>query len=426
MKILVIGSAGREHAICRSLQRHAQDGRQVFCAPASDRIAQTATRVLVQPTDVRALADFAAENRIDLTIVGGEAALAAGITDEFARRHLTIAAPTQRAAQLETSKVFAKEFMQRQGIPTARFRVADTFEEATQILRSRELAATDGGCVIKADGLAAGKGVIVATSETEAERAVADLLGNRATAGRILIEEKLEGREVSVLLWTDGRDYRLMPVARDHKRIGERDTGANTGGMGAITNDDHLLDLETLQRIEREIIQPTIEGARREGFEFRGVLYVGLMLTADGVRVLEYNARFGDPEAQAILVRLETDLAEIFHAVAHSTLGASKISWSKDASACVVLAARGYPQHAETGAEIKGIEGLDKISNNDNVQIFHAGTTLDDAGAWRVAGGRVLNVTATGETLDAALDSCYETVGKISWDGMQYRRDIGK
>jgi len=228
------------------------------------------------------------------------------------------------------------------------------------------------------------------------------------------------------LLWTDGRDYRLMPVARDHKRIGERDTGANTGGMGAITDDGNLLDSETLRQIEREIIEPTIEGARADGFEFRGVLYVGLMMTSEGARVLEYNARFGDPEAQAILVRLETDPAEIFHAVAHGTLGTSNISWSKDASACIVLAARGYPQQAQTGAEIKGIEGLDKISGDKNVQIFHAGTRLDDAGAWRVAGGRVLNVTATGETLDAALDHCYETVGKISWDGMQYRRDIGR
>jgi phosphoribosylamine--glycine ligase len=241
-------------------------------------------------------------------------------------------------------------------------------------------------------------------------------------ARRVIIEEALTGPEASLLFWTDGTDYALMPPARDHKRIGEGDTGPNTGGMGAITSPE-VLDDETLSSAVREIVEPTLGGLRADGLEFRGVIFVGLMLTPEGARVLEYNVRFGDPEAQAILVRLESDLSEIFEAVANKNLKGARVEWSEDASACVVLAARGYPERPETGARI---EGLDDARSSPSVQIFHAGTKRAADGSWRTAGGRVLGITSRAETLDLALAHCYEATGRIRWDGMQYRRDIGK
>jgi phosphoribosylamine--glycine ligase len=246
-------------------------------------------------------------------------------------------------------------------------------------------------------------------------------LGSEA-ARRVVIEEALDGPEASLLLFSDGRDYALMPAARDHKRIGEGDTGPNTGGMGVIT-DASILDRETLKRVEREVVWPTLEGARAEGIPFRGVLFIGLMLTGDGPRVLEYNVRFGDPEAQAILPRLRSDLVDIFEALARGELGLRKVEWSDDASACVVLASRGYPGRPETGARI---EGLERAALVPSVQIFHAGTEHSPDGGWLTAGGRVLGLTATAARLDEALARCYDAVASIRWDGMQYRRDIGK
>lgn len=425
MKVLVIGSGGREHALCWALRRGAASTSRLFCAPGNAGIDAVAECIALGATDVSALADFAERERVDLTIPGGEASLAAGLADEFARRGLAVAGPTREAARLESSKAFAKEFMLRHRVPTARHRVAASLDEARDILRSGEFGDESSPVVVKADGLAAGKGVVVARTRVEAERAVAEMMegGSVGTdaARRVIVEEALTGREASLLLWTDGRDYVLMPPARDHKRIGEGDTGPNTGGMGAITAPD-VLDDETLRRAVREIVEPTLAGARADGLDFRGVLFVGLMLTPEGARVLEYNVRFGDPEAQAILVRLRSDPAEIFDAVARGRLGGLKVEWSEEASACVVLAARGYPEKPETGARILGLEEAARVPS---VQIFHAGTARAGDGSYMTAGGRVLGVTATGLGLDDALARCYESASRVNWDGMRYRRDIG-
>ncbi len=427
MNVLVIGSGGREHALCRTLRLNASGPRpRIFCAPGNAGIAEDAECVNIGATDVAALAGFAESERVDLTIPGGEASLAAGVADEFKRRGLSVAGPTREAARLESSKAFAKEFMQRHKVPTARHRVALSVTEALEVLRGGEFGGEDSHVVVKADGLAAGKGVVVARTRAEAEEAVVALMeGGRAGASaaeRVVIEEALAGREASLLLWTDGRDYRLMPPARDHKRVGEGDTGPNTGGMGAITARD-VLDEETLARAVREIVEPTLEGIEAERLDFRGIIFVGLMLTDEGPRVLEYNVRFGDPETQAILVRLRSDPFEIFDAVARGRVGELKVDWSEDASACVVLAARGYPERPETGARIEGLEEAARVAS---VQVFHAGTARASDGSLVTAGGRVLGVTATGPTLDEALARCYESASRVSWDGCRYRRDIGR
>ena len=423
-RILVIGSGGREHALCWALSR--ETAASLFCAPGNAGIEHVARCVPIGLTETAALADFAVQERIELTVVGGEAPLAAGLADEFQRRGLAVAGPPREAARLASSKAFAKEFMARHRIPTARHRIAETPAGAREILRSGEFGADDAPVVVKADGLAAGKGVVVARTRAEAETAVEELMEGgrvgRSAARRIIIEEALEGPEASLLLWTDGRDYALMPAARDHKRIGEGDTGPNTGGMGAVTAPD-VLDPETLRRAVAEVVEPTLSGAHAEGLKFRGILFIGLMLTPSGPRVLEYNVRFGDPEAQAILVRLQSDLVEIFDAVAHARLGATRVEWSDAASACVVLAARGYPERPETGALI---EGLDEAARVPGVELFHAGTAPAPGGAYQTSGGRVLGVAATAATLDGALAHCYDAAGRIHWDGMQYRRDIGR
>jgi phosphoribosylamine---glycine ligase len=429
MKILVIGAGGREHALCHALKRTSKRGNELYCAPGSDAIFEIARSVPLGATDVAALAAFAETEKIDLTIVGGEAPLAAGLADEFERRGLAVAGPRAEAAQLESSKAFAKEFMARHNIPTARFRVAASVREAREILVSGEFGGEDSPVVVKADGLAGGKGVVVAATRGEALEAVAGLMeGGRVgseAARRVVIEEALSGPEASLLFWTDGETYALMPPARDHKRIGEGDTGPNTGGMGAITAPD-VLDEATEARVVREIVEPTLEGLRADGLEFRGVIFIGLMLTPAGARVLEYNVRFGDPEAQAILVRLESDLGEIFAAVAHRNLRGVQVEWSQDASACVVLAARGYPERPETGARIEGLQETGGAQLSPSVQIFHAGTSRASDGAWLTAGGRVLGVTSRAPNLGLALERCYEAVRHIRWEGMQYRRDIGK
>lgn len=426
MKILIIGSGGREHAILWALEKTARQPPELYCAPGNAGIAQIARCIAIPATDIAALAAFATTEKIDLTFVGPEAPLAAGIVDEFERRGLTIVGPSQSASRLEASKAFAKEFMARHAIPTARFKIAESAAEAFDILASGEFGAADTAVVVKADGLAAGKGVVVASSIHLAEQAVRELISGTVVdpkaVDRIIIEEALSGREVSLLLFSDGRDFALMPAARDHKRIGEGDTGPNTGGMGAIT-DGSVLDAGLLARIVREIVQPTLAGAHAEGFPFRGVLFIGLMLTDSGPSVLEYNVRFGDPETQAILVRLRTDLAEIFKVLANGTLAELGVEWADESSACVVLASAGYPGKYESGVPIAG---LDLIPSDDQVQIFHAGTVRSESGEWSTAGGRVLGVTATGENLAEALGRSYRRLSGIHWEGMQYRRDIGR
>jgi phosphoribosylamine--glycine ligase len=426
MKALVVGSGGREHAILWALRRTSAVPLDLYCAPGNGGISEIAECVPISVNDHQALMKFVQSKAIDITIVGPEGPLAEGIVDEFEAQGLKIMGPSARASRLESSKAFAKEFMRRHRIPTAEYRIAGSTEEAVAALRSGKFGAPDSPVVVKADGLAAGKGVVVAASHEEAERAIEDLANGKlvgAEAAKLLvIEEALEGREVSVLLFADGRDYALMPPARDHKRIGENDTGPNTGGMGAITGPS-VLDPATLQRIASEIVEPTLKGAVDEGFPIRGILFVGLMLTAAGPRVLEYNVRFGDPETQAILMRLESDLFKIFQATIAGNLGELEVKWNDGSSACVVLASEGYPGSYKTGVDIKG---LDQIVTSDELQVFHAGTSRAAGGELVTSGGRVLGVTAAATTLDEALSNCYDAIGKLRWVGMQFRRDIGR
>jgi phosphoribosylamine--glycine ligase len=426
MKALVIGSGGREHAILWALKRTSKTPLELYCAPGNGGLSQLAKCIPIPAGDQASLIAFARSENIDLTIVGPEVPLADGIVDEFEGHGLRIVGPSRAASRLESSKSFAKDFMRRYRIPTADYCIANSVAEALEALHGGKFGSPDAAVVVKADGLAAGKGVIVAPSRADAEKAVADLAGGiliaPEAAKQILIEEALEGREVSILLFSDGRDYALMPPARDHKRIGENDDGPNTGGMGAIT-DASVLDNATLKSVVRDIVEPTLKGAREEGFPFRGILFIGLMLTAAGPKVLEYNVRFGDPETQAILVRLKSDLFRVFQALIDGKLQDVTVAWSNQSSACVVLASAGYPGPYVTGVPIKG---LDRIATDDDLQVFHAGTAKSAAGDFVTSGGRVLGITAADTTLQRALGSCYSAIEKVSWEGMQYRRDIGR
>ncbi len=423
MKILVVGSGGREHALCRSFQK-SERVEKIFCASGNAGIGEIAELVDIKHDEIERLADFAGENAIDLTFVGGEIPLALGISDEFERRGLRIVGVSQKAAQLESSKSFAKDFMARNRIPTARYKTAFSTDEAKEILDSGFFGDENAPAVVKADGLAAGKGVVVAENRRAAIEAIEELenlVGKDAT-GKIVLEECLFGREVSLILFADGENFALMPPVRDHKRIGENDTGANTGGMGTVS-DRNLLSEEQLAKIVGEIIKPSLEGAKRDGFPVRGIMFLGLMMTGAGVKVLEYNMRFGDPETQVILIQLKTDLTEICEAILDQTLDKISIEWQMGSAACVVLASRGYPNKAQTG---DNIYGLDLAARRESTEIFHAGTSRDERGHFITSGGRVLGVTATGETLSEAIGRAYEAVNDISWNGMQFRRDIGR
>jgi phosphoribosylamine---glycine ligase len=420
-----VGSGGREHAICWALHNTSTQPLELFCAPGNAGISECARLVPCSADDHRTIIDFAKSEAIDLTFVGPEAPLAAGLVDAFEAANLTIVGPNSNASRLEASKVFAKDFMARNHIPTAAYRVAGSASEAIDVIRSGEFGSSDSQIVIKAEGLAAGKGVVVASSRVDAEKAVDDLMIKQLAgpAGQcVVIEEGLTGKEVSLLLFSDGRDYVLMPPARDHKRIGEGDVGPNTGGMGSIT-DPSILEASILEKVVRQIVAPTIEGARREGFPFRGVLFLGLMLAPEGPKLLEYNVRFGDPETQAIMVRLKTDLLSIFQAINDGELRRLKVEWQIGSSACVVAANRGYPGKYESGA---AIQGLDVGTAQPGVRIFHAGTSRSDDGNLIATGGRVLGVTAAAYKLDTALSLCYNALDKIHWEGMQFRRDIGR
>ena len=424
MKALVVGSGGREHAIC---YKFAQSSRieKLYCAPGNAGIEPIAELVAIKQEDIGQLVDFASREQIDVTFVGGEGPLALGIVDEFERRGLRIIGASMDAARLESSKAFAKDFMLRHGVPTARFYTAMSSADAIDKLESGHFGGAKEPVVVKADGLAAGKGVVVARDRSEAIAACRDLeslVGPKAV-DKIVLEEFLDGREVSLIMFADKTDYRLMPPVRDHKRIGEGDTGPNTGGMGTIT-DDGLLTPGQTQQVMTEIIRPTLAGCIDEGFSFSGILFLGLMITGSGPKLLEYNVRFGDPETQAILVRLETDLVDICEAMLDGRLGSTELKWRAGNSACIVLASEGYPQKPRTGDVIIG---LDQAAEKENVIIFHAGTARSrEGGPYVTSGGRVVGVTATGATIDGALASAYEAVSMISWSGMQYRRDIGK
>jgi len=422
MRILVIGSGGREHAICAQFSKSSRVS-ELYCANGNAGIAEVAECVPIKPDDIAGLVEFAASQEIDMTFVGGETSLALGIVDEFESRGLRIIGPNKTAARLESSKAFAKDFMARHGIPTARHVNATAVWDALRSLESGTFGDADSPVVVKADGLAAGKGVVVAANRSEAVEAIhgmANLVGEDASQ-KIVLEECLVGREVSLLMFASGEDFLLMPPVRDHKRIGEGDTGPNTGGMGTIT-DESLLASQELNRIVETIVRPTLRGCIDDGFPFRGILFLGLMMTADGAKLLEYNVRFGDPETQAILVRLDSDLTDICDAMLSGTLIDFEIAWRSASSACVVLASQNYPSKPRLGDMITGIEDAERVPG---VQVFHAGTASGASQEIVTAGGRVLGVTATGPDLTKALATAYEAVGKISFEGMQYRRDIG-
>jgi phosphoribosylamine---glycine ligase len=420
MNILVVGSGGREHAICDAFARSERVSR-LFCANGNAGIASIAVCVPIRPEEVERLAEFAEENRIDLTFVGGETPLAMGLVDLFEGRGLKIVGPSKAAARLESSKAFSKDFMTRHGVPTAKYFNADSIGKAQFVLVDEY---QNDPVVIKADGLAAGKGVAVCSNLDEALRALHELetIAGKIATERIVIEQFLSGKEVSLILFADGENFALMPPTRDHKRVGEGDTGPNTGGMGTFT-DDSLLSDEQRKVIVEEIIRPTLRGCIEEGFPFRGILFLGLMMTSNGPKVLEYNVRFGDPETQSILVRLDTDLVDICEAMLAGRLHEIDINWKPGYSATVVLAAEGYPQNPRKGDPIHRI---DQAAGMEGVKIFHAGTALDETGSLVTSGGRVLGVTAVGQSLEETLAQSYDAVSKISWNGMHYRRDIGR
>lgn len=420
MKVFVIGSGGREHALAWALRQSAHV-KQLFSATTNAGILKLTDRAEVNSNNVNSLTRFAAREKMDLVVVGPEQPLVDGLVNALTDRGIAAFGPVQAAAELEGSKIFAKEFMARHGIPTARHIVIDNAEDAFKAVSNGSFSFP---VVIKADGLAAGKGVIIAADEAEARQAVQDLLVDRKlgeAGARLLIEECLVGRELSYLVFSDGKDFAAMPVAQDHKRAFDGDRGPNTGGMGAFSTPG-LLDAAMETRIVREIVVPSLEGARADGFPFRGVLYCGLMLTADGPKALEYNVRFGDPETQAILRRLDSDFAELAFAVGRGELGKVKPRWSEDATTCVVLASAGYPGIYATG---KLISGLDEAEQVKSVVVFHAGTKQHSSGGVETAGGRVLGVTARAVTLADATAQAYEAVNRINFDGMQFRRDIG-
>ncbi|HSA94332.1 MAG TPA: phosphoribosylamine--glycine ligase [Terriglobales bacterium] len=417
MRVLVIGGGGREHALVWKL-RQSPKVTEVICAPGNGGIAQEAECVPVDAGSVEALAQVAQKVRPDLTVVGPELPLARGVVDEFQGRGWRIFGPTREAARLESSKSFAKEFMQRVKIPTAHYAICLSTSDVKDALPHFHPP-----IVVKADGLAAGKGVVIAPSKEEAMSVATEMLsGERlGEAGvRVVLEECLEGEELSFLVLSDGERVAPLVAAQDHKRVGDGDTGPNTGGMGAYSTPS-LLDPHMGDWLLNHVARPVIEGMKAEEAEYRGILYCGLMMTARGPMVLEFNCRFGDPETQAILMRLESDLLGAFIASVEGRVSEGDLRWSSGATTCVVLASEGYPGSYQSGKHIEGLEDAGKV---EGVKIFHAGTVQRD-GSYFTAGGRVLNVCAHAPDLEGAVERAYEAAGKIHFEGMHYRKDIG-
>jgi len=416
MKILVIGSGGREHALAWKLKQ-SPGVERIFCTPGNAGTAQIAENVAIPATDLPALARFAKENNVDLTVVGPDDPLAAGIVDLFNSEGLRVFGPSKSAARIESSKIFAKELMRAQKIPTAK---ASTFSDSDEALRYCEQLQFP--VVIKADGLALGKGVIVAPDAATARSTINSMMneGRFGDAGRrIVIEEFLRGSECSLHALVDGKDYRLLETARDHKRVFDGDCGPNTGGMGAFSPANNW-NRQLEDQFDKKIMQPLLRGLREEGIIFRGLLYPGLMITETGAHVVEFNCRFGDPETQAILPRLRSDLLPLLEATIDGKIDNYIIEWDERAAVTVVLASGGYPGKYETGRPISGLDDAAKLKD---VQVFHAGTRSAN-GEIVTAGGRVLAVTALGSTIEGARTRAYEAVSAIHFEGCHYRRDI--
>ena len=419
MKILVIGGGGREHAIVWRLARSASV-EKVWCAPGNPGMAGDAECVPLDVKEVKAAADLAARLGADLTVVGPELPLVLGVADEFARRGLGLLGPGKTAVQLEGSKIFSKQFMERHGIPTAR--VHAICETAAAARRALEIAHYP--IVIKADGLCAGKGVLVTSDAGEAATFVDRVMEKREFGGagaRVMIEEALAGEELSYIILTDGKDFIRMAPARDHKRAYDNDQGPNTGGMGVYSVDE-ILPAALERDIIEKIVRPTLGGLQKEGMPYRGFLYFGLMLTASGPKVLEYNCRLGDPETEAVVLRADFDFGEACSRAERGALGNFQAMWHAGASVCVVIASRGYPENPQTGVPIHGLEEAGKVPG---AVVFHAGTRRSGAD-WLTNGGRVLVVSARGENLASACETAYEAAGKIQIEGSFYRRDIGR
>lgn len=419
MRILVVGSGGREHALVWKIAQSKLVDK-IFCAPGNAGISQLAECVDIKADDIFGLLEFAGKEKIDLTVVGPEVALSLGIVDEFEKAGLKIFGPNKKAANLEASKIFSKELMAKYKVPTAGFKIFDNADEAKEYIEK-----IGAPCVVKADGLAAGKGVVVAKTIDEANQAVDSMMKDKifGNAGsRIIVEECLAGQEASILVITDSREVVALASAQDHKRVFDNDQGANTGGMGAYSPAP-IVTADILKEIMQKIIYRTIDGLVKEGIDYRGVMYAGVMLTKDGPKTLEFNARFGDPETEAILPRLKSDLVEVMLATIEGRLSRVRtLEWDSRACVCVVCASSGYPGNY---AKDKEISGLDQAAKLEDVVVFHAGTKKA-GNKILTSGGRVLGVTGLGATIKEAINKTYVAVNKINFEGMYYRKDIGK
>ena len=418
--ILIIGSGGREHALGWKLAQSKKVSK-IYFAPGNAGTAQLGENVPISALDIPELVKFATTNKIDLTVVGPDDALALGVVNAFQKKKLLVFGPTQKAAQIEASKAFSKQLMKDADVPTAKYEAFTDAKKAKAYLDQQTFP-----LVIKASGLALGKGVIIAQTKHEAEQSIEDMMVKKvfgAAGDKIVIEEFLQGQEISIHAFCDGDTYALFPTARDHKPIFDGNKGPNTGGMGTIAPLQSIKPAE-LKRIGKTIVEPIIKTMKKQGIPFSGLLYPGLMMTKDGPKVLEFNARFGDPETQSYMRLLKTDLFDILMSCAKGQLAKQKVTWAKKAACCIVIASKGYPESSQKGIPIHGLE---KIAKLKDVVVFHAGTKLN--GDETVTnGGRVLGITAIGENLDKALQLAYKQIGKtgIHFDGMQYRKDIGK
>jgi phosphoribosylamine---glycine ligase len=416
MKVLILGSGGREHALVWKLRQSPRIS-QLYCAPGNGGIGDEAECLAVDLRSLESITSLVVRLQPDLTVVGPELPLTLGVVDEFTRRGWRAFGPTQAAAQLESSKSFAKQFLQRHHIPTAPFAICDSIEQVRDALGHFHTPV-----VVKADGLAAGKGVVIAKSKEEAAAVSAEMLSGRMlgdAGARVLLEECLKGDELSFLVFSDGERVAPLVGAQDHKRVGDGDIGPNTGGMGAYSTTD-IVDDQMRDWLVHHIAQPVVAGMKAEGTVFKGVLYCGLMMTARGPMVLEFNCRFGDPETQPILMRLESDLLEALEASIAGRVSDGNFRWSRDASVCVVISSGGYPGTFEAG---KRIDGIDAAGAVEGVKVFHAGTSKRDD-LYYTSGGRVLGVTARAADVSTAVARAYEACGKISFEGAHYRKDI--
>ena len=418
MKVLVVGGGGREHAIIWKLSQSPKIS-ELFCAPGNGGISKLASCVPIKASDIGGIVNFSRENKMDLVVVAPDDPLVAGMVDALEAAGIRAFGPVSTAAIIEGSKSFSKDLMKKYNIPTAGYAVFESSAEALKYLDT-----CSAPIVVKADGLALGKGVIIARSIEEAKAAVNNIMNDRVfgeAGNKVVIEEFIEGPEVSILAFTDGKTVVPMVSSQDHKRAYDHDMGPNTGGMGTFSP-SKLYDSKLADQCMKEIFIPTVEAMNREGRKFKGILYFGLMLTREGPKVLEYNARFGDPETQVVLPRLKTDLLDIFNAIMEEKLADIKIEWSDNAAVCVIAASGGYPGKYAAGLEINGLE---EAEADETITIFHAGTNCED-GRFYTTGGRVLGVTAVEGNMEKAISKAYAGIGKISFEGMHYRKDIGR